>query len=127
MQRLNTFLTDQKPQLTSIEVDNRLEASAAANREKKRTVSFLAAITEPPLAMGTFGLQSSYNPSKTPAGEAEVLVTLAVLGVTMIDSKKKTVGIHIALSLAWQDPRIVFKTREPEVYEEFQYSPGLLK
>ena len=92
-----------------------------------RTVSFLVVVREPPLAMGTFQVESSHNPGRAPAGRAEVKVRAEVLGVTRIDSKEQTAGLHMALTLAWQDPRIRFRTREPGVNEEFEYSPELLR
>lgn len=130
MNRLSGKMSEQsQPQLTAVEVNNMLEASAAANPTdgETKTVSFLMVVQEPPLAMGTFAVESSYNPSRAPAGGAEVGVSLEVLAVTRIDSAEKTAGVHMALTIAWQDPRIKFKTREPNVKEEFEFSPDVLK
>ena len=91
-----------------------------------RTVSFLVVVREPPLAMGTFQVESSHN-GRAPAGRTEVKVKAEVLGVTRIDSKGHIAGLHMALTLAWQDPRVRFKTREPGVNEEFEYSPELIR
>ena len=131
MEQLNQQLRNQaQPQLTSVEVKEKLSATLSANGSKnegeKTTVSFILVVTKPPLAMGTLAVNTSYNPTRAPAG-TEVSVKLEVLGVTSIDSEEKTAGLHMALTLAWQDPRIIFTQREPNVNEEFEYDPALLK
>lgn len=116
--------------MTTGEVTKQLEDSESVNSDEgeTRTVSFVAVVTEPPLAMGTFEVESSYSPLRASAGpRIGVRVKLDVLAVTKIDSKQKTVGLHMEITLVWQDPSIVFNTREPEVNEEFEYSPDILK
>ena len=131
MNQLNQQLQDQaQPQLTTVQVNEKLSAALSANENtnkgEKTTVSFILVVTEPPLAMGTLAVNTSYNPTRAPA-DTEVSVKIEVLGVTSIDSEQKTAGLHMALTLAWQDPRIMFTQRQPNVNEEFEYDPALLK
>ena len=74
--------------------------------------------------MGTFEVHSSDGISRAP-DNTEVSVKVEVLGVTKIDSEEKTAGLHMKLTLDWQDPRIVFQTRKPRVNEEFEAKSGL--
>ena len=81
-------------------------------------------------AKGSFGLISlreSYKKVFPQQNGTDVDVNIAIIGVTRIDSIEKVVGLKIFLTLQWEDNRIVWGLGGPQVNQEWEFDPEVLK
>ena len=79
------------------------------------------------VSLGVGDLDAVWPQTRPGAGAGEVMVTVKVHSVTGIDSLARTAGLHIGLELGWQDNRLVYNIRQPELGEKFEFSPQILR
>lgn len=159
--KLLQSLNHKKPPLSNATVLEKLKTQPGVSDTDSESVLFLSVVQDPPLAMGIFSLNESYQQAVKlrwllsiqclvvggglmvssgdvdldavwaqtgpGAGGGEVTVTVKVHSVTAIDSLARTAGLHIGLELGWQDNRLVYNIRQPELGEKFEFSPQILR
>ena len=95
-----------------------------------KTYSFEDSVFHPPGSFGLISLEKTYRKLYSQEGGTDVKVWLEVLGISLIDSLEKLVGLKIFIQLEWEDNRIGWGLegfKGPRIGEEWEFDSKVLR